>query len=77
MNITLTESFAKPSPDGGVHTCTLEQYDDGNIYVFGDELGELIVEFADDAYEKAVRQLADLGYEQSPQSEKTRQEKAG
>lgn len=77
MNIKFTESFAKRSPEGGVHTCTLELYDDGNIYIFGDELGELIVEFADDAHAKAVSQLAGLGYEKSKEGDKTRQQETG
>ncbi len=77
MNVKIKEHFAKPSSEGGVETCVLELFDDGNIYVFGDELGELIVEYAEDAYEKVVSQLADLGYEKSIQSDKSGQQKAG
>lgn len=62
MNIKLKETFMKLPITGKADTCTLEQYDDGSIYIVGEELGELIIEFADDAYEKAISQLDDLGY---------------
>jgi hypothetical protein len=65
MNVTLKESFEKRRSGSKFDICTLEKYEDGSIYIFGEELGELIVEFADDAYEKAVSQLEDLGYEKS------------
>jgi len=65
MKVTQKVEFENRLGTGSVETCTLEQFDDGSIYIVGDELGEIIVEFADDAYEKAVSQLADLGYVES------------
>jgi hypothetical protein len=63
MNVILKEEFIKLQGSNVVDVCTLEQYDEGSIYIFGDKLGELIIEFASNAYEKAVSQLAELGYE--------------
>ena len=70
--VTRKVEFHKRLPSGGVESCTLEQFDDGDIYVVGNELGELIVEFADDAYEKAVSQLADLGYREAAKTDAER-----
>lgn len=77
MNVKLKESFEKRRAGGKLDTCTLEQYDDGSIYIIGEELGELIVEFADDAYEKAVSQLDDLGYEKSAGKSDRAKQQAG
>jgi hypothetical protein len=60
-----TVEFEKPRPNGKVARCTLEEFEDGSIYIAGEQLGELIVEFAEDAYEKALSQLAGLGYHES------------
>lgn len=72
--ITRKVEFEKPLRSGEVERCTLEEFEDGCIYIVGEQLGELIVEFADDAYEKAVSQLADLGYHESTTTGNARQQ---
>lgn len=57
-----TMRFEKLANSGAIATCLLEQFDDGTVYIVGDELGEILVEFAPDCLEKATSQLADLGY---------------
>lgn len=74
MKVIRKVEFEKRLGTRTVETCTLEQFDDGNIYIVGDELGEMIVEFADDAYAKAVSQLADLGYVESSASDHGKQQ---
>lgn len=77
MDIKLKESFEKRLSGGKLDTCTLEQYNDGSIYIIGEELGELIIEFADDAYEKAILQLDDLGYVKSVATPDRAKQQAG
>lgn len=54
--------FERTSEAGLVESCLLEQFEDGSVYILGDELGELIIEFAPDSLSKAILQLQDLGY---------------
>jgi hypothetical protein len=39
--------------------------EDGSVYVVGEEFGELIVEFAADALERAIGYVTDAGYEKA------------
>ena len=52
----------KKRVDGGELKCTLEECEDGGVYVTGDEF-ELIVEFTDDAVKEATRQVLEAGYQ--------------
>ena len=64
MNPT-TLKYRKVYSDGTVATCTVEALEDGSVYVAGDDFGELIIEFATDAVERAIGHVIDAGYEEA------------
>ena len=53
------ERFAK---NGTFFYCIIVRFDDGSIYVAGEEFGELIYEFSQDNIERAVKHVKGLGY---------------
>jgi|GEM_PF-3477305 len=61
-NVIKKMQFEKVSDSGIIETCVLEQFDDGGVYVVGEELGEIIFEFAPDNLANALSKLAVLGY---------------
>lgn len=49
--------------DGQTLKCRIEECEDGSVYVASDEF-EMMVEFTDDAVEKAIGHVTDAGYHQ-------------
>lgn len=58
-------NFQKVDADGTVATCAIEIMEDGSVYVSGEQFGELIVEFASDALERAIAHVKAAGYEEA------------
>ncbi len=60
--VTRKMVFKKTVDGMVVATCTLELFEDGSVYVVGDDFGELIIEYAPDSLGKAVSHLNEQGY---------------
>lgn len=54
--------YAKSNEGTSVTYCTIETCQDGSVYVSGDDIGELILEFSPHNLQNAITYVEELGY---------------